>query len=103
MRARLRLRPGHASRSVGRVDRLGHVTTKRTAAAQTPSASPASAARAAAFLASQKITTTLCQQCGTEIAGINDRYSCGVCGWCNHWSEGSTELPPLPDLDDDKA
>ncbi|MDX2986529.1 hypothetical protein [Streptomyces caniscabiei] len=59
------------------------------------------AARAAAFLASQTITTTLCQQCGTEIAGINERYSCGVCGWCNHWSEGSTELPPLPRLDAD--
>lgn len=59
--------------------------------------------RAAAFLAGRTITTTLCQTCGTEIAGINGRYSCGNCGWVNHWSQGDTELPPLPDLDDAEA
>jgi hypothetical protein len=59
------------------------------------------AAHAAEFLASRTITTTICQQCGTEIAGVCGRYSCGICGWVNHWSQGDTELPPLPDLDDD--
>lgn len=64
---------------------------------------PEAAARAAAFLASRNITTTLCQTCGTEIAGVNGRYSCGNCGWVNHWSQGDTELPPLPDLDDEST
>jgi len=59
------------------------------------------AAHAAEFLASRKITTTICQHCGTEIAGVNGRYSCGICGWVNHWSQGDTELPPLPDLEGD--
>lgn len=61
------------------------------------------AAKAADFLASRTITTTICQQCGTEIAGINGRYSCGICGWVNHWSQGDTELPALPDLDDEET
>ncbi|MEU7338672.1 hypothetical protein [Streptomyces sp. NPDC007074] len=47
---------------------------------------------AAAFLSSQEITTTNCRRCGTEISGVNGRYSC-LCGWVNHWSEGHTALP----------
>lgn len=53
------------------------------------------AARAAAFLAAQEITTIGCRECGTEVSGINGRYAC-LCGWVNHWSEGHTELPPAP-------
>lgn len=59
-----------------------------------PAPSPVeTAAAAAAFLATQEITTTLCRRCGTEISGINGRYSCGPCGWVNSWQEGHTELP----------
>jgi ribosomal protein S27AE len=55
---------------------------------------------AVAFLESQEITTTDCRRCGTQLAGINGRYSCSVCGWVNHWSEGHSELPIG---DDDQA
>lgn len=58
-----------------------------------PSPSPETAAAAAAFLDTQEITTTDCRRCGTEIHGINGRYSCGNCGFVNHWSEGHNELP----------
>jgi len=58
---------------------------------------PEMAAAAAAFLETQEITTTQCRRCGSEIAGINGRYSCGTCGWTNHWSEGHNELPTAAD------
>lgn len=60
------------------------------------------AAAAAAFLASQEITTTGCRGCGAEIAGLNGRYAC-ACGWVNNWSEGHTELPTGDDDPDAKA
>ncbi|WP_406263577.1 hypothetical protein [Streptomyces chartreusis] len=60
--------------------------------AQTPSPMETAAA-AAEFLAGQEITTTECRRCGTQISGIHGRYSCGSCGWTNHWSEGHSELP----------
>ncbi|MFJ7904528.1 hypothetical protein ACIQ6V_29280 [Streptomyces sp. NPDC096198] len=49
------------------------------------------------FLASQEITQTQCRQCGSEVAGVNGRYACGVCGWVNHWSEGHNDLPTTAD------
>lgn len=58
------------------------------------------AAAAAAFLAGQEITITACRECGSEVAGINGRYACGLCGWTNPWHEGHTELPTA---DDDHA
>lgn len=57
-----------------------------------PISAPDTATAAAQFLATQEITTTDCRRCGTEIHGVNGRYSCH-CGWVNHWSEGHTELP----------
>ncbi|WP_327740947.1 hypothetical protein OHA87_47705 (plasmid) [Streptomyces sp. NBC_00493] len=51
------------------------------------------AAAAAAFLDGQRITTTGCRQCGTEISGVNGRYACSCCGWVNNWAEGDSELP----------
>jgi ribosomal protein L37E len=58
-----------------------------------PLSTPEAATAAAAFLEGQEITTTNCRRCGTEISGIHGRYSCGSCGWVNHWSEGHTVLP----------
>lgn len=55
--------------------------------------SPSAAVAASEFLAGQEITTIGCRTCGTEVSGVNGRYSCGVCGWVNHWSEGHRELP----------
>ncbi|WP_234526230.1 MULTISPECIES: hypothetical protein [unclassified Streptomyces] len=60
----------------------------------------ARAAAAAQFLASREITQTECPQCGGVAAGVNGRLVCGTCGWVNHWSEGSNELPTA---DDDKS
>lgn len=40
-----------------------------------------------------QITETECKRCGTYIAGLDGRYSCGVCGWSNAWSEGHRDLP----------
>jgi hypothetical protein len=59
----------------------------------TPPGTPASE-----FLSGQEITTTDCRGCGTQISGVNGRYSC-MCGWVNHWSEGHTELPTAADDD----
>lgn len=63
---------------------------------QQPVPTPEAAAAAAAFLDGQEITTTNCRGCGTEISGINGRYSC-ACGWVNHWREGHGELPTADD------
>lgn len=71
---------------------------------QTARSAPETAAAAAAFLDSQEITTTNCRECGSEVAGVNGRYACGVCGWVNNWAEGNTELPTAdqdPDADTD--
>ncbi|MFF3751475.1 hypothetical protein ACFYYH_13615 [Streptomyces sp. NPDC002018] len=47
-----------------------------------------------------QITYAECRRCGTQIAGLDGRYSCGVCGWVNHHSEGHRELPtPADDPD----
>lgn len=40
-----------------------------------------------------QITYAECRKCGTQIAGLDGRYSCGVCGWVNHHSEGHRPLP----------
>ncbi|MEV6393676.1 hypothetical protein AB0M39_02660 [Streptomyces sp. NPDC051907] len=40
-----------------------------------------------------EITSTDCQQCGTQVYGIDGRYACPSCGWVNHWSEGHNWLP----------
>ncbi|WP_189273992.1 hypothetical protein [Streptomyces atratus] len=42
---------------------------------------------------SGEITRTNCRRCGKEVHGIDGRYSCPLCGWVNHWSEGHTTLP----------
>ncbi|MBZ6139151.1 MULTISPECIES: hypothetical protein [Streptomyces] len=81
--------------------------TAEPAPAPEPAPEPASepvpcpdvAATAAAFLDGQQITTTQCGLCGTEIAGVNGRYSCGVCGWTNPWWEGTSTLPGATDYD----
>ncbi|MFE5669318.1 hypothetical protein ACFQ7W_36035 [Streptomyces niveus] len=44
-----------------------------------------------------EITYAECRQCGTLIAGLDGRYSCGVCGWVNHHSEGHRLLPRAED------
>ncbi|MFE4368392.1 hypothetical protein ACFRMN_09115 [Streptomyces sp. NPDC056835] len=44
-----------------------------------------------------QITHAECRQCGTHIAGLDGRYSCGVCGWVNHHSEGHRQLPTADD------
>jgi ribosomal protein S27AE len=44
-----------------------------------------------------EITHAECRQCGTLIAGLDGRYSCGVCGWVNHHSEGHRPLPRAED------
>lgn len=62
-----------------------------------PVPDPERAAAAAAFLAGQEITRTQCGRCGSEVAGVNGRYACGVCGWINHWSEGHKALPTAAD------
>ena len=40
-----------------------------------------------------EITTTECRECGAEVSGLNGRYACPLCGWVNHWSQGSNRLP----------
>ncbi|QIQ05364.1 hypothetical protein [Streptomyces liangshanensis] len=50
-----------------------------------------------------EITYAECRQCGTLIAGLDGRYSCGVCGWVNHHSEGHRELPRAEDDADHPA
>ncbi|MFD8777556.1 hypothetical protein [Streptomyces sp. NPDC059916] len=57
----------------------------------------ADAADAAAFLEGQEITSIQCRECGTEVSGINGRYSCHGCGWSNPWYEGHRELPVAQD------
>lgn len=44
-----------------------------------------------------QITTTICRTCGARVDGLNNRYACGLCGWANHWAEGSAPLPTLQD------
>ncbi|MFE3600436.1 hypothetical protein ACFXP3_03095 [Streptomyces sp. NPDC059096] len=44
-----------------------------------------------------QITYAECRRCGTQIAGLDGRYSCGVCGWVNHHSEGHRALPTAED------
>ncbi|MFF2847342.1 hypothetical protein ACFVT5_13500 [Streptomyces sp. NPDC058001] len=44
-----------------------------------------------------EITRAECRGCGAEVHGLNGRYACGVCGWVNHWAEGSAELPRAQD------
>jgi ribosomal protein S27AE len=40
-----------------------------------------------------EITEAECRRCGTQVAGLNGRYACGVCGWVNKWDEGYKPLP----------
>jgi hypothetical protein len=44
-----------------------------------------------------EITATDCRSCGAEVRGLNNRYACGMCGWVNHWAEGSGTLPTAED------
>lgn len=76
----------------GAAGRVGAVTTDQP----TRNASETAAA-AASFLEGQEITTTDCPQCGTQLAGIKGRYSCGSCGWSNPWYEGHGTLPTAED------
>lgn len=46
---------------------------------------------------SAQITETECRNCGAQVNGLNNRYACGLCGWVNHWAEGTSELPTLED------
>ncbi|EFE81587.1 predicted protein [Streptomyces albidoflavus] len=55
------------------------------------------------FMSASEITRTECRQCGTEIYGVNGRYSCAVCGWVNPWYEGHGELPTAEDDPDRKG
>jgi uncharacterized Zn finger protein (UPF0148 family) len=55
------------------------------------------AAAAATFLAGQEITYVQCRECGTEVAGVNGRFACGICGWSNPWHEGHRDLPSAED------
>ncbi|MGX1633989.1 hypothetical protein ACWGUL_07990 [Streptomyces albidoflavus] len=54
-------------------------------------------------MSASEITRTECRQCGTEIYGVNGRYSCVVCGWVNPWYEGHGELPTAEDDPDRKG
>ncbi|WP_191971825.1 hypothetical protein [Streptomyces luteolifulvus] len=47
--------------------------------------------------ATAEITTTLCRQCDAEVSRLNGRYACPLCGWVNHWTEGSTVLQSAED------
>ncbi|MER5888624.1 hypothetical protein ABT160_32770 [Streptomyces sp. NPDC001941] len=47
--------------------------------------------------AESEITRTDCPQCGAEVLGVNGRYACTLCSWCNHWSEGHGDLPTAQD------
>lgn len=44
-----------------------------------------------------QITTTDCRDCGAQVSGLNNRYACPLCGWVNHWGEGSSDLPRAED------
>ncbi|WP_306806533.1 hypothetical protein [Streptomyces sp. DH12] len=48
-------------------------------------------------MSTPEITTTGCRDCGAHVSGLNGRYACGVCGWVNHWAEGSNTLPTAAD------
>ncbi len=79
--------------------RVGNMAKSPKSSASAPETMPCPemAALAAAFLDGQQITMTQCGLCGTEIAGVNGRYSCGVCGWTNPWWEGTSTLPSAED------
>lgn len=48
-------------------------------------------------LSALEITETECRQCGTMIAGLNNRYACPLCGWVNDHADGSAPLPAAED------
>jgi len=75
-------------------------STRETVGRMANAQNLARAAAAAQFLASREFTEMECPQCGGAAAGVNGRLVCGTCGWVNHWSEGSNELPTA---DDDKS
>ena len=82
------------ARTAGRVPPM--TRKKQPATVVDPEQAAATAAAAAAFLEAQKITTTVCPECGAEAAGINGRYVC-FCGWVNNWHEGHRDLPTAED------
>ncbi|MGW6257606.1 hypothetical protein [Streptomyces sp. NPDC055085] len=45
----------------------------------------------------RETTTTICPHCANNVTGLNNRYACTVCGWVNHWSEGTNTLPTAED------
>ncbi|MFD8412525.1 hypothetical protein ACFV2Q_12305 [Streptomyces sp. NPDC059650] len=61
--------------------------TRRPTRAEPPADSTAAPLRA------PEITEAECRRCGTDIAGLDGRYACGVCGWVNDHSEGHRRLP----------
>ncbi|MFG3286909.1 hypothetical protein [Streptomyces sp. NPDC048111] len=71
--------------------------TPESAPARPGAAERAPAPGAGSGPATPDITYTRCKRCGTELAGLDGRYSCGVCGWSNHWSEGHRPLPRAED------
>lgn len=50
-----------------------------------------------------QITETECRLCGARVAGLNNRYACNLCGWVNHWSEGTSALPTASDDPDQQG
>ncbi|WP_405678629.1 hypothetical protein [Streptomyces sp. NBC_01511] len=63
----------------------------------TPAPNPAPNPAPDEAVVGPEITYAECRQCGTLIAGLDGRYSCGVCGWVNHHSEGHRILPRAED------
>ncbi|MBA3556077.1 MAG: hypothetical protein H0W29_15135 [Gemmatimonadales bacterium] len=49
------------------------------------------------------ITRTDCPRCGAEVAGIEGRYACALCGWVNDWGHGHAPLPTAADDPDRPA
>lgn len=43
-------------------------------------------------------TRTTCSGCGAIVEGLNNRFSCTVCGWVNRWDDSTS---PLPSAEDD--
>ncbi|MEU8587656.1 hypothetical protein AB0C59_11750 [Streptomyces sp. NPDC048664] len=42
-------------------------------------------------------TRTTCAGCGAIVEGLNNRFSCTVCGWVNRWDDSTSPLPCAED------
>ncbi|MGW2936906.1 hypothetical protein ACWDA7_34795 [Streptomyces sp. NPDC001156] len=49
------------------------------------------------MLTPPEITRTTCGGCGALVEGLNERYSCTVCGWVNQWDDSTSPLPAAED------